>query len=166
MPIFPTSFISSPRKKIILSALSLCVLMLVLLVAWQGVKIWSYTKLTPYKVSFMVLSQNDIVLNVQYDYGYGFVQGHVRPIVITAEDDFQKVAMSISAWKQVKNLRFSSPNNPEDIRVKLLNVSLLGRNVLSQSKITLASQKMGSAAATFESEASVNLPFIVQNLGH
>lgn len=96
-------------------------LVLALVFGYQQSKAWSYAKTVPYVLSISLISETDVVLHIQYDYGYGYLLEHQQRATVNTDQQAQQVSISISAWKTLSKIRLFST---EAESIQILSMSL------------------------------------------
>lgn len=107
----------NPVKLLLITMLLAIVVAIVCVVLYLSLRQASFSKIEPYHVQMLVESRADALLTVEYDYGYGYNPGHQQEVMLKENKEgneqssnlAQSIQFTISAWKNLKSIRFTVP---------------------------------------------------------
>lgn len=100
----------SSSKLLLVSTIVAIVISVAVVLLYLSARQASFAKTEPYNVTLQLQGKEGSMLNAEYDYGYGYNRGHQQTFDITSSQQ-HTINFTISAWKALFSLRFSSTDH-------------------------------------------------------
>lgn len=102
---------ANPLKFLMIATVAAVVFTVVLVMLYLSLRQASFSKTQPYSIQLQVEAVNGGELSAEYNYGYGYNAGHQQLFGLVSSTEPQTVSFTVSAWKALRSLRFSSQSN-------------------------------------------------------